>query len=207
MNLKFLQITLSRMYKKLNRSEVMDQEQNQPKKEMSKKVKEILEKEKPAIKVQEDTKFQEEIAALKDQVIRMAAENDNLRKRYAKELEEANKYGITKFARDLIDVLENLHRAESSVNSELLEKDQALKQIFNGVELTKKSLIDAFEKWGIKRIDPMGEMFNHDFHQAITQVPSATHAEGSVVQVIQAGYIIQDRLLRPALVAVAKKAE
>lgn len=176
----------------------MTDEQNQPKKEVPQKVKEILEKEKP-------TQLQDEVATLKDQMIRMAAENENQRKRYAKELEEANKYGITKFARDLIEVLENLHRAESSVSSELLEKDPALKQIFNGVELTKKSLIDTFEKWGIKRVDPMGEMFNHDFHQAITQVPSTTHAEGSVVQVIQAGYVIQDRLLRPALVAVAKK--
>lgn len=147
---------------------------------------------------------QEEIAKLKDQMMRLAAEMENLRKRQAKELEEANKYGITKFARDLIEVLENLHRAESSVNSEQLEANNTLKQIFSGVELTKKSLIDAFDKWGIKRIDPMGEMFNHDFHQAITQIPTTTHASGTVVQVIQAGYVINDRLLRPALVAVAK---
>ncbi len=147
---------------------------------------------------------QEEVAKLKDQMMRLAAEMENLRKRQAKELEEANKYGITKFARDLIEVLENLHRAESSVNSEQLEANNTLKQIFSGVELTKKSLIDAFDKWGIKRIDPMGEMFNHDFHQAITQIPTTTHASGTVVQVIQAGYVINDRLLRPALVAVAK---
>ncbi len=147
---------------------------------------------------------QEEVAKLKDQMMRLAAEMENLRKRQAKELEEANKYGITKFARDLIEVLENLHRAESSVNSEQLEANNTLKQIFSGVELTKKSLIDAFDKWGIKRIDPMGEMFNHDFHQAIAQIPTTTHASGTVVQVIQAGYVINDRLLRPALVAVAK---
>ncbi|MFI4984060.1 MAG: nucleotide exchange factor GrpE [Rickettsiales bacterium] len=182
----------------------MEQEQ---KKEVPKKIKEILEKEKPLVNEHDDSKLLAEIAALKDQVVRMAAETDNLRKRNAKELEEANKYGITKFARDLIEVLENLHRAETSVSSELLEQDPALKQIFSGVELTKKSLIDAFEKWGIKRIDPMGEAFNHDFHQAITHVPSPTQPEGSVVQVIQAGYIIQDRLLRPALVAVAKKVD
>lgn len=148
--------------------------------------------------------LQEENAKLKDQMMRIAAELDNFRKRSARELEEANSYAITKFARDMIEVLENLHRAESSINTEQLDSNPLVKQIFSGVELTKKSLIDAFEKYGIKRIDPTGEQFNHDLHQAITQVPSKTHKEGEVVQVIQAGYIMKDRLLRPALVAVAK---
>ena len=146
----------------------------------------------------------EEMTKLKDQLLRMAAEYENFRKRSVKELEDATKYGITKFARDLIDVLENLHRAESSIDTEQLQSNETLKNIFSGVELTKKSLVDIFDRYGIKRIDPIGDQFNHDYHQAIMQVPSKTHKTGEIIQVIQAGYIIHDRLLRPALVAVAR---
>lgn len=147
-----------------------------------------------------------EVQKYKDQALRFAAELENLRKRHAKEIEEAHKFAVTKFARDLIEVLENLHRAESSISVEQMEENAVLKQIFTGVELTKKSLTDAFERHGIKRLDPqIGDAFDHDFHQAIAQVPSTTHAEGTIVQVIQAGYVLNDRLLRPVLVAVAKK--
>lgn len=165
---------------------------------------EIKEQAEAALKTEQGSSLQEENAKLKDQMMRIAAEFDNFRKRSARELEDASNFAITKFARDMIEVLENLHRAEASINTEQLDNDPVLKQIFSGVELTKKSLVDAFEKYGIKRIDPTGEQFNHDFHQAITQIPSKTHKEGEVVQVIQAGYILKDRLLRPALVAVAK---
>lgn len=171
------------------------------KKEMEKDVKEQAAE---ALKTEQGSNLQEENAKLKDQMMRIAAEFDNFRKRSARELEDASNFAITKFARDMIEVLENLHRAEASINTEQLDSDPVLKQIFSGVELTKKSLIDAFEKYGIKRIDPTGEQYNHDFHQAITQIPSTTHKEGEVVQVIQAGYVLKDRLLRPALVAVAK---
>jgi molecular chaperone GrpE len=156
------------------------------------------------VSTEEFEKAKQEAAQYKDQALRLAAEIENLRKRNQRDLEEEKKYAITKFARELIEVLENLYRAESSINTEELDKNPALKQIFSGVELTKKSLIDAFEKFGIKRIDPVGEIFNHDLHQAITQVPSKTHKDGEIVQVIQAGYTLNDRLLRPALVAVAK---
>ncbi len=147
---------------------------------------------------------QDELGKTKDQLLRLAAEFENYKRRTGKEIEEAHKFAMSKFARDLIDVLENLHRAESSFSTEILESNESFKAIFSGIELTKKSLIDVFEKYGIKRIDPIGEQFNHDFHQAIMQVPSKTHANGEVVQVIQAGYVMNDRLLRPALVAVAK---
>lgn len=152
------------------------------------------------------TKLREDNVRLNDQVMRLAAELENTRKRLSKEAEEAGKYGITKFARELIEVQENLHRAEASIhNTEELESNQTLKQIFSGVELTKKSLADIFAKHGIVRIDPkIGEKFDHNFHQAIAQMPAANHPADSIVQVIQAGYAIHDRLLRPALVAVAK---
>lgn len=148
---------------------------------------------------------EEEYNKLKSQLMMVAADFENFKKRAAKEKEDDAKYNISKFARDLIEVLENLYRAESSINTEELESNNTLKQIFTGVELTKKALIDVFEKYNIKRIDPIDQPFNPDFHQAIAHVPSTTHEDGTVIQVIQAGYVIHDRLLRPALVAVAKK--
>lgn len=152
----------------------------------------------------DNSQLLQEIEKGKEQMLRLAAELENIRRRNAKEVEDANKYAISKFAKDLIEVLENLFRAEASINSEQLENNNTVKQIFSGVELTKKSLIDTFEKYGIKRIDPMGTAFNHDFHQAIVEIPTSQHPAGTIVQVIQAGYIMHDRLLRPALVAVAK---
>jgi molecular chaperone GrpE len=149
----------------------------------------------------------EENKKLTNQIMVLAADYDNYRKRVTKDMEEASKFAITKFAKDLIDVLENLHRAESSIDVSQLETNNTLKQIFTGVELTKKSLIDIFERYGIVRIDPMGEQFNHDFHQAIAQIPTSHHAPGTVVQVIQAGYTLHGRLIRPALIAVAKPEE
>lgn len=148
--------------------------------------------------------LEEENQKLKTQLMHLAADFDNYKKRSIRDKEDAVRYSINKFAHDLIDVLENLHRAESSINTEELEQNNTLKQIFTGVELTKKSLIDIFEKYGIKRIYPMGEVFDHNLHQAIAEVPSTSHPGGTVVQVIQAGYTLHDRLIRPALVAVAK---
>ncbi len=154
--------------------------------------------------LQDQVDYLAENEKLKKQLLLLAADFENFRKRSAKEKEDEVKYGMSKFARDMIDVLENLHRAEESIKSEDLDANPLLKQIFTGVELTKKSLIDAFEKYGIKRISPIGEQFDHNFHQAITQMPSTTHKSDEIVQVIQAGYIMHDRLLRPALVVVAK---
>jgi molecular chaperone GrpE len=161
---------------------------------------------KPTEENNELAKLKEENAKLNDHILRLGAELENTRKRLTKEANEASQYAITKFARDLIEVLENLHRAEASIHSsEELEGNQTLKAIFSGVELTKKSLVDSFEKHGIQRVEPnIGDKFDHNYHQAIAQVPATSHPADSIVQVIQAGYIIHDRLLRPALVAVAK---
>lgn len=148
--------------------------------------------------------LEEENQKLKSQLMHLAADFDNYKKRATREKDDAVKYSVNKFANDLVDVLENLYRAEDSINTEELEQNNTLKQIFTGVELTKKSLIDIFEKYGIKRINPIGEPFDHNLHQAIAEVPSTSHAPGIVVQVIQAGYILHDRLIRPALVAVAR---
>ncbi len=152
----------------------------------------------------EVARIKEENDKLNNNIMVLAADYDNYRKRVQKDIEEAKKYSISNFAKDLIDVLENLYRAESSINVEELESNKTLKQIFTGVELTKKSLMDIFQRYNIIRIDPLNEPFNHDLHQAITQVETKTHPDGTVVQVIQAGYTLHGRLIRPALVAVAK---
>lgn len=148
---------------------------------------------------------EEEIRQLKDQLIRMAAENDNLRKRAQRDLEEANKYAITNFARGLVSVLENLQRATSSISPELRAENQQVKNLAEGVEMTLKELLNVFERFGIRRIDPLGQKFDHNYHQAMQQIEDDKAEPGTVLQVLQAGYSIHDRLLQPALVNVAKR--
>ncbi len=151
--------------------------------------------------------LQAEIASLKEQLLRALAETENTRRRSRIDVEEAGKYAVTNFARDLINVLENLHRAEEALPQEQLAENPALKAFYEGVEMTKRELLTIFDRQGIRRISPEGEMYDHNFHQAMVQIPDAEKAPGTVVQVMQAGYVIKDRLLRPALVAVAKAVE
>lgn len=147
----------------------------------------------------------EELAMMKDQLLRTMAEMENLRKRTQKEVDDIRKYAVTQFARDLISVLENLDRAESSIPVEM--EEGVLKNIAEGVRLTHRELAATFKKHGIERIHPMSEKFNHDLHQAIVEIPDGTVEAGTVLQVMQSGFTIHGRLLRPALVGVAKAAE
>lgn len=138
------------------------------------------------------------VAELKDVLMRAVADAENTRKRAQKEVEDANKYAAATFAKDLLNVSENLQRALDSVPA-----DQ--KVLFEGVELTKKELLSVFERRGIKRIEPQtGEKFDHNLHQAIAQVEDPKFEQGAIIQVVQAGYVIHDRLLRPAMVTVSK---
>lgn len=155
----------------------------------------------------ESEKLKEEITALKDQLLRTMAEAENTRKRAQREVEDAGKYAVTSFARDLINVLENLHRAEDSIPKDQIESNALLNNIFQGVEMTKRELLGIFERHGIKRVDPKGEKFDHNLHQAMVQIPDDSCPPDTVVQVLQAGYVIKDRLLRPALVGVSKPSE
>ncbi len=160
----------------------------------------------PTANADESAKLREDNAKLKDQLLRALAEAENLRRRAAKETEDAVKYGITKIARDLISVLENLMRAEESFAK--IEQTEAIKSVLEGVSATKRELVTTFERYGIKRIDPKkGDKFDHNIHQAVAQVPTADFEAGAIVDILQAGYLIHDRLLRPAMVAVAKAAE
>jgi len=146
-----------------------------------------------------------EAAESRDKMLRTLAEMENLRKRTAREVADARVYGITGFARDILDIADNLQRALDAVPAETkATADPALKAFIEGVELTERSLLNTLEKNGVKKFDPSGEKFNPNFQQAMYEVPDASVPSGTVVQVVQAGYTIGDRVLRPALVGVSK---
>jgi molecular chaperone GrpE len=149
----------------------------------------------------------DELAKMKDQWVRAVAEADNTRKRAAREQEDTSRYAITGFARDMVSVLENLKRASESIPAEARNGNDLLKTIAEGVDLTLKELLNTFERYGIKRIDPLNQKFDPNFHQAVAQVERTDIPPSTVVQVVQAGYVIHDRLLRPAMVAVSKQGE
>jgi molecular chaperone GrpE len=146
-----------------------------------------------------------EAADARDKMLRTLAEMENLRKRTAREVADARTYGISGFARDVLDIADNLQRALDAVPVEARESaDAGLKALIEGVELTERSLLNALEKHGVKKFDPMGEKFDPNFQQAMFEVPDASVPSGTVVQVVQAGYTIGERVLRPALVGVSK---
>ena len=146
-----------------------------------------------------------EVAEARDKMLRTLAEMENLRKRTAKEVADARVYGITGFARDILDIADNLQRALDAVPAETrAAADPGLKAFIEGVELTERSLLNTLEKNGVKKFDPSGEKFDPNFQQAMYEVPDPSVPSGTVVQVVQAGYTIGERVLRPALVAVAK---
>ena len=146
-----------------------------------------------------------EAAELRDRTLRTLAEMENLRKRTAREVADARAYGISGFARDVLDIADNLQRALDAVPASTRESaDPILKALIEGVELTERSLLNALEKNGVKKFDPSGEKFDPNFQQAMYEVPDPSVPPGTVVQVVQAGYTIGERVLRPALVGVAK---
>src|SRR3954468_13449056 len=145
-----------------------------------------------------------EAAQLKDQLLRAMAETENTRRRAARDRDDAQKYGITNFAREVLSVADNLRRALEAIPAETLQSDEVLKTLYDGVAATERQLEAALGKQQIERIWPEGERFDSNFHQAMFEVPESGKPAGTVVQVLQAGYKIHDRLLRPALVGVAK---
>jgi molecular chaperone GrpE len=146
-----------------------------------------------------------EAAESRDKMLRTLAEMENLRKRTSKEVADARIYGIQNFARDVLDIADNLQRALDAVPADAkAAADPGLKALIEGVELTERSLLNTLEKNGVKKFDPSGEKFDPNFQQAMYEVPDSSVPAGTVVQVVQAGYTIGERVLRPALVAVAK---
>ena len=148
---------------------------------------------------------QAQIEALKDKLLRALAETENVRKRADRERDEVAKYGITSLARDIVGIADNLRRALESVPAESKESDARIKSLREGVALTQQEFEAVLARHGIERIEPLGELFDHNFHQAMFEIEDKEHSAGTVVQVLQEGYRIHDRLLRPAMVGVAKK--
>jgi len=145
----------------------------------------------------------EAAADFKDRLLRTLADMENLRKRTEREVADARAYGVTGFARDVLQVADNMHRALEAIGPEL-RADPAVNTLIEGVELTERELMKVLEKHGVKKFSPQGEKFDPNFHQAMYEVSDGSAAPGTVAQVIQAGYLIGDRVLRPALVAVGK---
>lgn len=154
-----------------------------------------------ALKADHEAKLGE----MKDQLLRAVAETENVRRRAARDVEETGKYAVSGFARDMITVAENMFLALNSVPEEARKEEGLLKSFADGVEMTLRELLNAFEKHGIERIDPLGEKFDHNRHQAVSQVEDPSKEPNTVLHVMQAGYVIADRLLRPAMVVVSKK--
>ena len=145
-----------------------------------------------------------ENAAMKDQLLRALAEAENTRRRTQRDREDFAKYSAAPLAKDILPVADNLARALAAVPKEALANDEALKNLVEGIAATERQLQSALERHNIKRIDPEGEKFDSHHHQAMFEVPGTDKPGGTVVQVLQSGYILHDRLLRPALVGIAK---
>jgi len=146
-----------------------------------------------------------ENAELKDRMLRTMAEMENLRRRTEKEIRDSKQYAASSFARDMLGVGDNLRRALEAISAEArAAADEAMRALIEGVEMTEREMINQLEKHGVRRIDPAGERFDPNFHQAMFEVPNTEVPNNTVVQVMQAGYVIGDRVLRPALVGVSK---
>ena len=171
----------------LNNGENLDNKENDTKEDLD--------------SVENDT--QDEIKDLKDQLLRTLAENENLRKRTAKEIEQIKKYGHISLLRDLLNVVDNMERAVQSSPSENQSK-LGVKNLIDGIEIVLKEMKSILDKNQIKKIEPLNEKFDYNFHQAMFEAPSSEYDEGLILEVVQPGYILHDRLIRPAMVGVSK---
>jgi molecular chaperone GrpE len=159
----------------------------------------------PAAAPKPSTSLDRELADMKDRLLRTLAEMENMRKRTEREVADARSYGISSFARDILGVADNMHRAMQALDDELRAKaDDATKALLEGVELTERELMNVLEKHGVKRLDPLNQKFDPNRHQAMFEIEDPSVPSGTVVQVMQAGYMIGERVLRPAFVAVSK---
>ncbi|MGD9538617.1 MAG: nucleotide exchange factor GrpE [Alphaproteobacteria bacterium] len=147
-----------------------------------------------------------ELAKVKDQLLRALAELENTRRRARKEVEDASRFAVSGFARDCLSVADNLERALASVPGDALQEDARLAALHEGVAMTRKELAAVLERHGVKQIEAEGQRFDPNLHQAMLEVPTDDHPPGTVVQVLQVGYTVAGRLLRPAMVTVAKAA-
>ncbi len=145
-----------------------------------------------------------QVADLNDKLLRAVAETENVRRRTSREKEDASKYAIAGFAGDMVSVADNLTRALGAITGETRANDEAVDNLMTGVEMTLRDLLNTFEKSGIKRIEAMDKPFDHNLHEAMFEMEDPARPTGTVVQVLQEGYTIRDRLLRPVKVGVSK---
>ena len=154
-----------------------------------------------------NTNLQKQVTDLKDQLMRSLADGENLRKRTLKEVEHAKKYSHITFVRDLVSSVDNFQRALESVPDDNSQLSEPIKNLIIGLDIVEKEIITTFEKHNLKQIQPLGEKFDYNFHQAMFEVPTNDAEPGVVVEVSQKGYLLHDRLVRPAMVGISKKIE
>ncbi|MEK1932838.1 MAG: nucleotide exchange factor GrpE [Pararhizobium sp.] len=146
-----------------------------------------------------------EAADYRDRYLRLAAEMDNLRRRTARDVKDAKSYSVAGFARDMLAVSDNLRRALDAIPSEARQAgDTGLNALIEGVEMTERAMLSALERHGVQKLEPVGQKFDPNFHQAMFEIPNTEVPNNTVVQVVQDGYTIGERVLRPAMVGVAK---
>ena len=148
-----------------------------------------------------------QIAEMKDQLLRALAEAENTRRRAAKDREEARKFAISSFARDLLSVSDNLRRALEAVPEDISGSSDHFKNLLTGVEATERALLKTLENHGVKKIEPLDEVFDPNFHEVMFEAPMPDKPAGTIIQVMEPGYVLNERLLRPARVGVAKEGD
>ena len=151
-------------------------------------------------------KLNEEISDLKDQRLRAIAELENYRKRAEKDQSDALKYGVTNFAKEIINIRDNIERAQSSISDEV-KTNEGVKSVVEGLDLIAQATVSTFEKIGIKKVESINQKFDHNLHQAMLEIEKDELEPGIIVQEILPGYTLHDRLLRPAMVGVSKKTQ
>jgi molecular chaperone GrpE len=161
----------------------------------------------PAAEADPMEKLAREVSDLRDRLLRSLAEMENLRRRTEREVADTRVYAVAGFARDVLGVADNMARALQAPATELRQRaDAGVKALLDGIELTERELLKVLEKHGVRKFEPHGEKFDPNLHQAMYEVPDTSLPPGTVAHVVQAGYMIGERVLRPALVAVAKGA-
>jgi molecular chaperone GrpE len=152
----------------------------------------------------EIAKLEAEAAELRDKLLRALAETENVRRRALRDKQDAAKYGMTNLAREMVGVADNLRRALDHVTGEARKDNEVLESVASGIEMTERAMLSAFERFGIKPIEAMGCKFDHNLHEALFEVQDPSQPAGTVIQEVEKGYVLEDRLLRPARVGVAK---
>ena len=145
-----------------------------------------------------------QVADLKDQLLRALAETENTRRRAEREHQDIIRYGVTNLVRDILAVADNLQRALDSVPADARTGNEAVESLATGVEMTGKEFLRALERHGVQKVEPLGERFDHNLHQAMFELEGTGQPAGTIVELMQPGYMLHDRLLRPAMVGVAK---